>query len=264
MHFRDLIVAAFAAFAVAPLASGQIVTNVTDEGSDVAITNSGGITTAVEAARFGEDAFAYRDRSHQYNGTRFTSAGVLTATNPPVAGDVTVGLPSYLIGGEYISTLNGNRDNAAYKMHVTVGGPARMYLLLDNRIGEATAAPGNPPTLGAGVMDWVLNDGWTVVNTGISPNGQPDFGAIDEGGTITDFSARPAANTNLGTGAGNLINNFFTVYSRDVAAGTYTLQQQNSGGINMYGVVVTAVPEPGVFGLISGVGLLALRRRRAA
>src|SRR5688572_30811448 len=120
MRLRALVIAAFAALVVTPLASGQFVTNVTDEGSDAAITNSGGITTALETARFGEDAFVYRDRNHQYNGTRFTSAGVLTATNPAGATDVTIGLPSYLIGGEYISTLNGNRDNAAYKMHVTL------------------------------------------------------------------------------------------------------------------------------------------------
>jgi hypothetical protein len=264
MRLRALLVAAFAALVMSPLvASGQVITSVTDEGSDAAITNSGGITTGVEATPFGEDAFSFRDRTHQYNGARFTSAGVLTNTNPPVAGDVTIGLPSYLIGGEYISTLNGNRDNAAYKMHVTVNQPARVYLLLDNRIGENPTRAGDGPTLGNGIMDWVLADGFSIVNTGISPNGQPDFGAIDEGGTITDFSVRSTTPANLGTGPGNLINNYWAVYTRDVPAGTFTLQQQNSGGINMYGVVVTAVPEPGVFGLLAGAGLLALRRRVA-
>jgi len=225
--------------------------------------NAGGVLVP-----FGEDVFAFTDRNHQYNGARFTSAGVLTNTNPAVAGDVTVPIPAYLLGGEYMSTFNNNRDNAAYVMNVVVGPAVQAYLLIDNRVGETTTNAFDPPTLGTGAsqMNWVLTDGWQVVNTGISPNGQRDFIALDEGSTPADFASRPAANANLGVGPGVLINNFYSIYTKSFPAGsTITLKEQNSGGINMYGLVVQpAVPEPASVLSLAAVGAIGLLRRRRA
>ncbi len=56
------------------------------------------------------------DRVHQWNGG--TEAG----------------LPSYLVGGEYIMSGNDNRDNAAYRLDITVSEPVMVYLLVDNRL----------------------------------------------------------------------------------------------------------------------------------
>ncbi|MGE5612160.1 MAG: PA14 domain-containing protein, partial [Bacillota bacterium] len=228
-----------------PGGASSLISAVTVSGGDAAITNANGITAQREndlggaIVPFGEDVFCYMNRNHQYNGVRFTAGGVLTATDPALPDDITVGIPSYLLGGEYVSTLNDNRDNASFAMNVTVTKNVRAYLLLDNRIGDSTNT--NPPTLGNGIMDWVAADGWTVVNTGISPNGQPDFVACDEGATITDFLTRATTTTSLGVGAGVGINNFFTVYAKDFAAGdVISLKQQNNGGLNMYGLVVQA------------------------
>lgn len=256
----------------ATLASGAgYITSVTDVNSEPAITN--GVTSQREndlggtIVPFGEDVFCFTDRNHQYNGVRFTAAGVLTNAATPAADDVIVGLPSYLLGGEYVSTRNNNRTKTPFQLNVTVtlDQDVLAYLLIDNRVGDATANWTDPPTLGQGAtpkMQWVIDDGWKIMNTGISPNGQPDFGAIDEGGSITDFLARPNANSNLGVGPGVLVNNAFSIYRKGFKAGsTIVLKEQNAGNLNMYGLVVT--PEPATMGLLA-LGALALvaRRRR--
>lgn len=241
-----------------------------DAGTDVAITN--GVTTQRENDKggvivpFGEDAFAFTDRNHQWNGTRYNSAGTLSTT--VAAGDTVVPIPSYLVGGEYMSTLNTNRDNAAYRMNVTVGAdPVIAYLLIDNRVGDGTAT--NKPTLGSGgtgIMPWVADDGWTTVSTGLFPGGQPDYVGFDEGVTITDFNARATTPDSLGTGAGNNVNNHATIYSKTFLPGSViTLKEQNDGtSRDMYGMVVTAipVPEPGSLMALAGAAVLGLMRRR--
>jgi MYXO-CTERM domain-containing protein len=85
---------------------------------------------------------------------------------------------------------------------------------------------------------------------------------MDEGASITDFNARATTTTSLGTGAGNSVNSFFTIYEKDFAAGsTISLKDQNDGtSRNMYGLVVTEAPEPSALGLVAVAGLLGLRR----
>ena len=187
-------------------APAAIVTNVVVTGGDAAITNTGGRTAQREndiagvISLFGEDKPIYLDRTHQYNGPRFTSAGVLTATVPAAAGDVIQGLPAYLIGGEYVSTMQSHRDNLpGFRIDVTVGPAVNAYLLIDNRVGDSVNT--DPPTLAT--MPWVLADGWVLQNTGLSPNGQPDFAAVDEGATITDFNTRTTNVSGLGVGPGS-------------------------------------------------------------
>ena len=89
-------------------------------------------------------------------------------------------------------------------------------------------------------MPWVAASGFTATTT--------QFG-IDEG--------------NDGT-----VNQFFTIYTRDVAAGTIRLSEQNQGTLNMYGLAaapITAVPEPTSLALIGlgCAGLAVWTRRRA-
>ena len=221
---------------------GSLITLVTDANSDDAILN--GVTTQREddlsrvVVPFGEDVFVFTDRNHQYNGARFTVDGVLTTSVLP--DDIVIGLPDYLVGAEYVSTRNNNRDNSSFQIDVTVGVDVTACLLLDNRIGDMVRT--DPPALGSGgtgVMSWVIDDGWRLMNTGISPQGQPDFGAVDEGGSISDFTLRSAPNSNLGVGPGDLVNNFWVVYAKNFSAGdTITLKEQNFTNVNMYGLVV--------------------------
>jgi hypothetical protein len=258
------------AVVTAPSAWGQVITSVTFAGSDAPLT--GGIEAQRENDRggtivpFGEDVFTFTDRTHQYNGPRFTAAGALTFADTPAVSDVTVGLPGYLLGAEYVSTLNSNRDNPAFQLLVGITQlrPVTAYLLIDNRVGDASNT--SPPALGSGglgVMPWVADEGWTMVNTGLSPNGQPDFVGIDEGRTPANFADRIANGANQGTGPGVLVNNAYTLFSKTFPAGsTIILKAQNDGtDDNMYGLVV--VPEPSVTGLC-GCALLAsaMKRRR--
>src|SRR5687767_8010896 len=101
------------AFLAAPPAMGQIVSSVSVLDSDAPL--SGGIEAQREndlggsIVPFGEDVFTFTDRTHQYNGPRFTAAGVLTFSDAPGFSDLILGLPAYLLGAEYVSTLNSNR-----------------------------------------------------------------------------------------------------------------------------------------------------------
>jgi hypothetical protein len=239
---RLLGVLTVAALSAPPVGYAQLITSVTDLNSDPAVVN--GATSQREndlasvVVPFGEDVFTHTDRTHQYNGPRFTAAGVLTNADPPAGDDVTVGLPAYLIGGEYVSTMQGNVDNATFRLNVTVGPKVTAYLLIDNRIGDADFR--DPPRLGPGIMGWVADDGWQQVNTGLSPNGQPDYAACDEGDAVTDFTLRAPNAAIQGTGPGVLINNFYTVYRKDFDAGaTIELKEQNHTSALMYGLVVT-------------------------
>ena len=80
-------------------------------------------------------------------------------------------------------------------------------------------------------MLWVECFGWT--DTG-------DDMAIDEGGD-------------------DIINQRYSIFTKDVDAGLTTLYAQNFSGKNMYGV--GAVPEPATVALL-GFGALSLIRRK--
>ena len=91
---------------------------------------------------------------------------------------------------------------------VTVDKPGRLFLLIDNRVGDGVDT--DPPTLGEGKMDWVIADGF--VPTGYVIPG--------------------------GVGAGEEC----TVYQKAVTAGTYTLKEQNdTTGRAQY--TIAAIPD---------------------
>ncbi len=63
-----------------------------------------------------EDALAYVDRiAHQYNGVD------------------SEGLPSYLIGADYVKMFNSDKFNKKSRVEVTISAPANLYILIDNR-----------------------------------------------------------------------------------------------------------------------------------
>ncbi len=186
--------------------------------------------TSYTAGLFGSLAPAFVDRAHRYIDD--------PATSLPV--------PAYLVGNEYILSGNDNRDNASYRLDVTVGGASTAYMLIDNRLSDTVNT--NPPTFDATHMQWILDQGWTATANGLNRAANPatpDEVAFDEG-------------------ADGTINQYYSVYEKDFAAGTFSLFQADNAGQNMYGVVVAPVPEPATLAItvIGALGLLAVRRIR--
>lgn len=190
-----------------------------------------GVNANYTVPLFGEDVLTFTDRNHQWNGI------TNTAGNP-------LSLPSYLVGNEYIMIGNNNRDNAGFKLDITLSSSAKVYLLVDNRLGDGNAA--DPPSFATN-MTWLVSDGFTPVKTGY--NRQEDINAVDEIGLDEG-----GWNTTTGPGVG--LNNFSSVYEKTVGAGVISLLQADNSGRNMYGVVV-AVPEPSTWCLL-GLGALTL------
>ncbi len=154
-------------------------------------------------------------------------------------------MPAYLVNAEYIMSGNDNRDNASYRLDVTVASPSLIYMLIDNRLSDGDAA--NPPTFDATHMQWIIDQGWSATANGLNRAGSaatPDEVALDEG-------------------ADGSVNQYYSVYSKFVPAGTFALLQADTAGRNMYGAVIVPVPEPMAWtlGLASGLGLALARRR---
>lgn len=204
---------------------------------------------AVIGVNLQEDSLFFSDRVHQHNGPGFDATTGLLSTG----GTNIKGIPSYLLGNDYMRLANDARSRAGYSIAVTVDIDTQFYLLLDNRnngvAGDTSSTPQTDPVLG-GNLQWVIDKGWVRVNTGISPNGQPDFTGIDE--------------DPVGVGPGVSIQQFFSIYTKTVPAGTEVFEAQNSGGGNMYSIVARPVPEPTAFALVAAAGLVCgLRRRRS-
>ena len=249
-----------------------LVSGATSKANLISVTQSGPGTFAVppqiESTPFGEESFAYVNRTHEITSARTDPAtGLLTTAT---TGNL-VGFPSYLIGLQYVANANDNRSAGtagtfnSYTVTYTVDTPSVVYLLLDNRIdgpgGNVNKANTTDPIIG-GDLSWVTSDGWTRVNTGMMPNGQADFIGVDEGATV----ATPDLRTHHDPGPGQGLNNFFSIYSRAVPAGTFNTYRDAGNGGNMYVVAVAAVPEPSTYALM-GLGAVAfllkgLRKRR--
>jgi ferric-dicitrate binding protein FerR (iron transport regulator) len=141
-----------------------------------------------------EDARAFVDREHEWNGVSKR------------------GIPSFLLGGDYVKTFNDDKLNRQVEIRVTLSRPAALYVLLDKR---------SPPP------DWLREQ---FFNTG-------DEIGLDGGGY-----SRYGERKTLAEGAGETIDDVFSIWQRDVPAGTIKLGAIDVGGEkhNMYGIV--AVP----------------------
>ena len=67
-----------------------------------------------------EDAGAFVDRVHQWNGAK------------------SEGMPAYLLGGDYVKTFNDDKVFDQLRIDVTLNRPATLYVLLDTRVSPPT------------------------------------------------------------------------------------------------------------------------------
>ena len=132
----------------------------------------------------------------------------------------TVPIPAYLVGGEYIMSGNDNRDNAGYRLDITVSTPVTAYILIDNRQTDGNNA--TPPRVGAGAQQWLLDQGWAPTSNGLNRAGDP---------------ARPDE-LGIDENADGSVNQYYSVWYKQFDAGTFSMFQADAAGRNMYGVVI--------------------------
>ncbi len=116
-------------------------------------------------AGFEEDCRAYVDREHEWNGVDEH------------------GLPSFLVGGDYVMTFNEDKTATELELTVQLAQPANLYVLIDNRV---------PPP------EWLTRD---FVDTNV------DVG-LDE--------VHLHVNMDTAVGAGKSLDQFYSVWKREV------------------------------------------------
>lgn len=132
-------------------------------------------------------------------------------------------VPSIMQGAQFIKLTQADRPSANLQINLTAERDGTFFLLIDNRVGDGiggnnpASGTNNPPTLGNGVMDWVLTSGF--VDSGV------DIG-LDE---------NPVA-------SGVSIDQSYSVFFRQVSEGeTITFYEQNDGlERNMYGIAAVS------------------------
>ncbi len=259
-----------------PAAATPLITSILEHGTGLN-ANSALATSASSPSPSGtsaalvDEAFSHLTRTGEYTAVRTNdSTGLLTTST--AAGTTLRPFPSYLNGLEYVQIANENRTITDYSIDLTFATDVTAYLFMDNRINGTANNNSNPNTndpILTGNLAWVLNDGWTRVNTGFMPNivssgaAQADYLGIDEGATVANEGAR----THHDPGSGVGLNNFYSIYTKNFTAGPNVGvgKVQGINNTNIYGIAVVAVPEPS--GLILGIlgalaGCKATRRNR--
>jgi hypothetical protein len=168
---------------------------------------------------FGPGAQVIRNRTHTAQAPAFDATGRLFMAEPVP----TNGFPPYLVGLPYVWLLQNVRHYTNYTCTVKVAHPATFYLLVDNRVNDhLPESPYDDPSLGPPDTQWILDDGWKRVNTGLSPTNceanKGDYLGIDEG--------------NNGS-----LNNFYAIYSKSLTQpGEIKLRTEIDG--NIYCLVI--------------------------
>jgi hypothetical protein len=114
---------------------------------------------------FAEDCRAYVDREHEWNGIDQE------------------GLPSFLVGGDYVMTFNEDKTVVELELTVELAQPANLYILIDNRV---------PPP------EWLTRD-FIDTNTDVG---------LDEVHSHVNVETAP--------GAGKSLDQFYSVWKREV------------------------------------------------
>jgi hypothetical protein len=219
-----------------PLALGTppVITSVVETGGDDERDGNGNPLDTITAKWTGQSwpRSVANEPTTGAVGTTFTM-GVFTNRAPVmvdrnhiyVDASTALPIPRYLNGGAYIMSGNDNRDNPSYLLDVTISDLCAVYVLVDNRLVDANGA--NPPGFNGVNMQWLLDEGWVPMITGANRTGNPawpDEVGIDEG-------------------ADGSINQWYSVYVKQIPAGTFQLRQADNSGQNMYGAVVKPVPK---------------------
>lgn len=175
---------------------------------------------------FGEDVLCFTDRDHEYNGVQ------------------TVGLPSYLVGGDYVQIANNTRDNATFQLQVTLAQSAYLYVVRDNR--HATTLPAwfsDGSGLDFSIMPWTTSGG---IQVGYDENAFPNDPLKHTVGPGVSIENRANVYRAVDTSTGLAL----------LAAGTYALYQAEST-TNMYGVIASTT-EPNSEVIIEPSGWLKI------
>ena len=156
-------------------------------------------------------------------------ASLTAGTGRPENAPHAKGFPAYLEGQPYVWFLQDVRHYTNYACTVKVDQPATFYLLVDNRVNDyLPESSHDDPVFGPPDTQWMRDDGWKRVNTGLTPVLTPtnagDYVGIDEG--------------NNGT-----INQAYAVYAKTLAKpGSVTLRTELDG--NIYCLVISTNPPP--------------------
>lgn len=142
-----------------------------------------------------EDALTYADRpAHDWNGMDKQ------------------GMPSYLIGADYVKTFNDDKTRRDVKIFVTLTQPAKLFVLLDDRV----TAPA-----------WLLED---FKDTG------DDIG-LDAGTYLMNGAPTMFVRA---TGPGNSLDATFSIWEREVPTASVVTLGPNLGASNYTGMFAIA------------------------
>jgi hypothetical protein len=174
------------------------------------------VGTPFTVPTFSNTVPTFVDRNHRYSDA--------SATLP---------IPGYLVGAEYVMSGNDNRDNnppalPAYQLDISVSEPAIIFMLVDNRLSNDSN--GDPPNFAEGINP----TSWTVVMTWLGTEGyKPLLNGLNRTTNVTWPDE-----VGIDEGSDGTINNWYSIYYKQVPAGTSSIYQADNGGRNMYGVVV--------------------------
>ena len=166
-----LFVVPVVAAAALPL-KAQVITSIERRNPNVA---SAAAFVRIAPGPLVERATAYADRTHLYRN-----------------------VPPALVGAQYIIMAMEDKDNPNLELHLKIGQPGTLYLILDNRVGTNLRSPTATPTPLMAGMAWVTVMGFA--DTGLDM-------AVDE----------------LADGT---IDNYYSVFSIPVAPGEVILRAQ--------------------------------------
>ena len=192
MKRRTVTLSAVLIAATALAVNGQVITKVERRNP---VASSQGVAVQPAPTPLKEGAKAYADRTHLFRR-----------------------VPVDLIGAQYILTANDDKNSPNLELHLTIGQPGTLYVILDNRVGTNVRSQDATPNPTAAGMVWMTALGFT--DTGMDM-------ALDENANAT-------------------IDNYYSVFSIPVTPGVAVLKAQYdrfAGGPqdrNMYGVAATA------------------------
>jgi len=151
-----------------------------------------------------EDVRMYVDRTHEWNGV---DEG---------------GMPSFLLGADYVRTFNDDKIVDPFEMYVDVAGPADVYLFVDDRSGQPA---------------WLTKQ---FTDTGL------DIGADEASYRSLNTGRLMNKHQTTTVGTGRSIDRIFSVWKQTIEKPTtITLGSIGSHLSSMYGIAAVPLAEAG-------------------